>query len=290
METNLLLLDSYKNIEELIAYAFSFSNRSKRSLKIVYVFDFEWMRQSFMVGSAAPIDPALVVVEKNARKEFKVAETRLREITGDYLKKHSVNVPFEIHISENNRIDVVREEQEKSPGLMLLISNRQSYSEASGGIIGYPNLIEHVNCPVFVIPGHTAYSVMKDVLYATNYHPEDVESLRHLTALLHYSKDVHFTVLHNQPEFDFQEKLKWEGFQHIVKETTGEERFSFYRTAEKDTVSAIEKYAEKHDPDLLVILREKRGFFEELFRSSETRSVLTHFHKPVLVYHENNNH
>ncbi len=86
MKTNLLLLDSYKNIEELIAYAFSLSNRSKRNPKIIYVFDFDWMRQSFMAGGGGPVDPALVVVERNARKEFKVAETKIREIAADYIK------------------------------------------------------------------------------------------------------------------------------------------------------------------------------------------------------------
>jgi hypothetical protein len=286
MKTNLLLLDSYKNIDDLIAYAFSFSNRSKRNLKIIYVFDFEWMRQSFMVGSAAPIDPALVVVEKNARKEFKVAETKIREVAADYIKKHSVKVPFEIHISEINRIDVVKEEQEKNSDLMLLISNHQSYSEASGGVIGYPNLIEHVSCPVFVIPEETQYSVMKDVVYATDYHPEDMESLKHLTGLIDHSPDVKFTILHNQKDFDFVEELKWIGFQKMAKDETGLEKLDFKLKSEDNTVSAIEAYTKENDPDLLVILKERKGFFDHLFSSSETKSVLTHFNKPVLVYHE----
>lgn len=287
MKTNLLLLDSYKNIEDLIAYAFSFSNRAKRDLRIIYVFDFDWMRQSYVIGSSGPVNTSLVAAEKNAREEFKVAEKKIREVAGEYIKKHAVNVPFEIDVSEINRIDVVQDEQKKNPGMMLLISNHQSYSEASGGVIGYPNLVEHVSCPVFVIPEGTKYSVMENVLFATSYHPEDLESLQHLTELLENTPDVHYTILHNQKDFDFVEKLKWIGFQKMAEEATGNENLDFKLKTEKNMVSAIQAFANEKDPDLLVMLKEKRGFFEELFSTSETKSVLTHFHKPVLVYHEN---
>ncbi|HDR50483.1 MAG TPA: hypothetical protein ENN90_02520, partial [Mariniphaga anaerophila] len=138
MKTNLLLIDSYKGIDDLIAYAFSLSNRSKRHLKIVYVFDFDWMRRSFAVGSAGRVDPALVAVEKNAKKEFSVAEAKIKEVAADYIKKHTVKIPFEIHITEMNRIDVVQDELDRTSDIMLLISNHQSYSEASGGLMGYP--------------------------------------------------------------------------------------------------------------------------------------------------------
>lgn len=239
-----------------------------------------------MAGGGGPVDPALVVVEKNARKEFKVAETKIREITADYKKKHSVNVPFEIHISEINRIDVVQEEFEKNPDLMLLISNNQSYSEATGGLIGYPNLIEHVSCPVFVIPENTTHSVIKDVVYATDFHPEDIDSLKHLKKLLEQTSDVSFTILHNQTETDFAGKLKWIGLQEVIKNETGIEKPHFKLFAEKDMVTAIEKYKEEKDPDLLILLKEKKGFFSEVFSSSDTKNVLTHFNNPVLIYHE----
>lgn len=239
-----------------------------------------------MVGAAGPVDPALVAVEKNAKKEFTVAEEKIRQIAAEYLKKNSVNVPFEIHISEINRIDLVQEELEKSLDLMLLISNHQSYSEASGGIIGYPNLIEHVACPLLVIPDHSKYSGFKSVVFATDYHPEDIDSLKHMKMLLGDSDEMNFTVLHNQKDFEFSEQLKWTGFQEIAKEQTDIKNLQFKLKSEKDMLHAIESYADEKDPDLLALLKEKRGFFEQIFNTSETKSVLTYFHKPVLVYHE----
>lgn len=43
MKTNLLLLHTYKNIEDLIHFAFRFSNRFKHKSEIYYVSDFNWM-------------------------------------------------------------------------------------------------------------------------------------------------------------------------------------------------------------------------------------------------------
>lgn len=287
MKTNLLLLDSYKNIEDLIAYAFSFSNRSKRSLKIIYVFDFAWMRQSYMVGGSAPVDPALVAVEKNAEKEFEVAESKIREVADGYMKKHAVKVPFELKITEINRIDVVEEELDSSSDMILLISNHQSYTEATGGLIGYPNLIENVNCPVFVIPENTRHAVLKEVVFATDFHHEDLEIIKHLLELLKHSEGTKYTILHNEKEFGFDEKLKWLGFREWINSEVKNGKLAFSLKTQKDLVTAIEELSQEIDADLLVLLKEKRGFFEELFSSSDTKSVLTHFHKPVLVYHQN---
>jgi hypothetical protein len=286
MKTNLLLLDAYNNIENFLSYAFTFSNQTNRRLKIKYVFDFNWMVESYMVGPGGPVDPTLVAAEKNAREEFKVAEKKIRKIAEEYLKKYTLNVPYEIGVSEINRIDVVQEEYENNPDMVLLISNRQSYSEASGGLIGYPNLIEHVKCPVLVIPENTSHFVMDNVLYSTDYHPEDIDALKHLNNLHGENDTLKITVLHNQEDDSFSEKLKWKGFQETVKKEAGIQTAAFELAAKKETLAAIEEFVEKNNPDLLCILKEKRGFFGQLFHRGETKGVLTHLNKPVLVYHE----
>jgi hypothetical protein len=244
------------------------------------------MVESYMVGPGGPVDPTLVAAEKNAREEFKVAEKKIHEIAEEYLKKYTLNVPYEIGVSEINRIDVVQEEYENNPDMVLLISNRQSYSEASGGLIGYPNLIEHVKCPVLVIPENASHFVMDNVLYSTDYHPEDIDALKHLNNLHGENDTLKITVLHNQEDDNFSEKLKWKGFQETVKKEAGIQTAAFELAAKKETLAAIEEFVEKNNPDLLCILKEKRGFFGQLFHRGETKGVLTHLNKPVLVYHE----
>lgn len=92
-----------------------------------------------MVGAAEPVEPGLVAAETQAREEFDAVETEIRKVAAAYLKQNTVTIAFEIGVSQTNRIDMVNEELKKSPGMFLLVSNYQSYSEISGGLIGYPN-------------------------------------------------------------------------------------------------------------------------------------------------------
>jgi len=108
----------------------------------------------------------------------------------------------------------------------------------------------------------------------------NMRELRLMKQKLNYQQKLY------EKDHDFGAELKWRGFMELVKEEVGAENIEFSLREKKDMLSAIEEYAKEKDPDLLVILKEKRGFFEEIFTGSETKSVLTHFHKPVLVYHE----
>jgi nucleotide-binding universal stress UspA family protein len=286
MKTNLLLLDSYKNIESLLAFAFSFCNRFNRKLKIVYVFDLKWMSQSYMVGATAPMDAGLAHAEKTAGEEFRIAKRKIRSVVDEYLKHNLVQMPHEIVTSQVNRITLVEEEWKKDPDLMLLASNHQSYAELSGGLISHPNIIEHVKCPVFIIPENISHAVLKDVVYATDYNQEDITSLKHLSGFLKQVEHARITVLHNAKDNSFDEKMKWKGFCEIVREEVGADDIDFVLETQKDFFGGIEEYASNHNIDLLVLMHEKQGFFEQLFSSSEVKNVLTHFDKPVMVYHE----
>ncbi|MCG6187890.1 universal stress protein [Maribellus maritimus] len=286
MKTNLLLLDSLKNSESLLSFAFSFSNRFRRKLKIIYVFDLKWMGQSYMSGATAPMDAGFIHAEKMARKEFEEAQTKLRAMVDEYLKHNLTQVPYEISTSELNRVDLVEEELKKDKDLMLLINNYQSYAELSGGLIHYPNIINDVKCPVFVIPEDTPHVILKDVVYATDYNPEDITSLKHLSTFLKQAEHTHIMVLHNEKEVDFDEKLKWKGFKEVVKEEVDFDNFDFTLESQEDFRKGIEDYSSEHKTDLLVLMHEKKGFFEQFFSSSDVKNVLTHFDKPVLVYHE----
>ncbi len=286
MKTNLLLLDSCKNIENIIAYAFSFSEIYHLQLKIIYVFDFDRMRQSYMIGTGGTVAPGLVTVEKNARKEFDIAEDKIRETTEAYLKEHPVNVKYKIDVSRMNRIDVVSEELKNDQDVMLMIGTHQSYTEASGGLVGYPDIIDHVSCPVFVIPEDVSNVKLQNIFYATDYNSGDVNSIKHLSDFLGSSQKVKITVFHNDKEFGFNEKLKWYGFQKLISDVVDSATLNFKLEKKKDFFQGVEEYVENNDLDLLVVMKEKKGFFEQLFSSSDTKNLLTNFKKPVLVYHD----
>jgi nucleotide-binding universal stress UspA family protein len=287
MKVNLLLLDSYRNMDSLIAYAFSFSHHVNRHLKIAYVYDVEWIRQYYTAGAATMVDVGLPDFQADVMKDFSEAEIRISAIISEHLKKQSFDVPFDIITTEISRIDLVKEEAaKKDSDLLLLIGNMEHYSQNLGGALAYPDLVSQVNCPVFIIPENKQYSVIKSIVYLTDFHPEDLDSIRHISDLFQNSA-LKIAILHNEKDFGFEEKLKWIGFVELAKQVTGINSIIPVIKKGKKVREALQEFIEINEVDLIGILKEKKGFIEELFKTSETKNVLKHFGLPLLVYHEN---
>jgi nucleotide-binding universal stress UspA family protein len=287
MKVNLLLLDSYRNMDSLIAYAFLFSHHLSRHLKIAYVYDVEWIRQYYTAGAATMADVGLPDFQSDVMKEFSEAEFRIRDISIELQKKQPVDVPFDIIITETSRIDFVKEEAaKKDSDLVLLLGNMNHYTQNPGGAFGYPDLLSQVKCPVFIIPDNLQYAAIKKIVYLTDFHPEDIEAISHISALFHTS-GVKISILHNEKDFGFEGKLKWIGFVELAKQMTGINSIIPVIKKGKKVRDALHEFIENNEVDLIGILKEKKGFFEEIFKASETKNVLKHFGLPLLVYHEN---
>ena len=286
MKTNLLLLDSHENSRDLVQSALTISGHYNRRLKIAYVLDFDWMKQSAMAGGAGTTNISIVNAEREIFRDYEFAEKKVREVVDECLKKQPVNYSIEIKVSKHNRIDLINGELQNDPDLMVLISNRQRYSDITGGMVSYPKFIEHVRCPVLILPDEISSTSFHNTVYATDYNPEDIRSLKHLSNFLKQSEHTNLTVLHNEEKFDFEANLKWTGFQDLVQSEIGNGILDFTLKKEKDFITGMKRFNEETNPDLLVILNEKKGFFEDIFTSSKTKNVLSQFDKPLLVYHE----
>ncbi len=290
MKTNLLLLDTMKNMENLIYSAFSLSNQLKRKLKIVYVLDIQWVGAgSEFVGSAVPgTSETYQIVEKGIRTDFERAESEMRKITAEYFEKHPQNIPYEIELVETSRLDMISKTVEQEKDVLLLMSNYNSYSGLSTGTINYPNIIDKVPCPVLIIPDEIQAVSINNYLFATAFHAEDLKAIKHLAEITAGADGKNLTIFHNMETIDFETKLKWIGFKSLVKESISGFHLKFEHANEKNVRDALKKYLTNESLDVIVILKEKKGFFEDLFSSSETHYVVTHFDKPVLIYHEEN--
>ncbi|WP_299582803.1 universal stress protein [uncultured Sunxiuqinia sp.] len=289
MKTNLLLLDTSKNMEPLIFSGFNLSNQQQRKLKISYVLDFNWMGSgAFIEPTGSNIDASLRVAEKTLRKDFEQARTEMQSIVAKYLELHPQNVPYELDVVENDRLSVVNKTIEEEKDVLLLMSNYNSYSGLDTGAINYPNIIDKVACPVLILPDDTPTAGINTYLYATAFHPEDFKAMRHLKELTEGLSQCSLTVFHNLESTNFESILKWTGFKTMTKESIEGFQLNFAHSHEKNVREGLKKYLEDEKPDVLVIMKETKGFLADLFSSSETHYVLTHFKRPVLVYHEEN--
>jgi nucleotide-binding universal stress UspA family protein len=149
-------------------------------------------------------------------------------------------------------------------------------------------IIRNIKCPVWVVPRKNVYHPFRNILYATEYHEEDVTTLKKLIELTRqFSPDI--TALHVTDSDDFEFRIKETGFQEMVRKKTSYERVSIKSLVEKsgdDMGQLINDYAALIHADLIVVLKENRNFLERLFKSSVTREIIEKAGIPVLVYHE----
>ncbi len=289
MKTNVLLLDTLKNMENLIYSAFSISSQQKRKLKIVYIEDFDWVSSANYMGvTPGNLGVGLHYADAQIREDYDRAEGEIKRITTQYLKQYPQSIPFEYEVREGNRMIYIEEMLAEEDDVLLMMSNYSSISESPGGIISQPNILDKVTCPILVIPDDQQYLSFNKMIFASAMHREDLDALKSMANLFVKGPELKLDIFHHSNSTSFDHQLKWKGFQAMVQEALPDYQPQFYLAKGKDVDEALDEYIKKEKPDLVATLKERKGFFEEIFSSSHTQELIRHFNKPVLVYHEDN--
>ena len=175
----------------------------------------------------------------------------------------------------NNIVDMLVLEGQQDDGFWLQTSSNM-------------DIVEKVNCPIWIIPKGEIYKPFTDIVYATDYKKEDIASLNKLIKTFpHYTPNI--TALHITDSIDFDERIKKEGFIEMLQKQTAYNQLSvkaIYQSKHDDLPELINEFAIKSEADLLVLLKENKSFFKRIFNTSQTKELLKITVLPVLVYHE----
>jgi nucleotide-binding universal stress UspA family protein len=150
------------------------------------------------------------------------------------------------------------------------------------------DVIEGVDCPVWIVPPNTTYKPFRQIVYATDYVKEDVDTLKNLVSTLGESTPE-ITALHITDNNDFKETIKKVGFIEMLKTLTKYENINVRSVEEKgkeDTAQLINDYAVMVHADLLVVLKKNKNFLTRLFTKSPTKKLAKETHLPLLVFHQ----
>jgi len=147
----------------------------------------------------------------------------------------------------------------------------------------YRNVIENCKSPVWIIDPGVVFRPFKKIVYATDYHPEDLTALQQLLKLARIF-NARVDILHIGNEKAADKKINGTTFQQALKTLGGNQHFNFKRLESGGVSSAIVRYAEEQQADLLVMLKENKGFFEQLFSSSSTEKVRRKSRLPLMIF------
>lgn len=145
-------------------------------------------------------------------------------------------------------------------------------------------VIEEVNIPVIVIPQQTPFSTIKNLVFASEYHESDIETIQILSVIAGYF-DADLTVVNVYSENLILERLRTNEFQDMVKEEVSYPRLHFKYLKGDDVYSTIESYVVENNIDMVSMTTRHRKLFEKLFQESVTKKMVKHGKTPILAFH-----
>lgn len=142
-----------------------------------------------------------------------------------------------------------------------------------------------INCPLLMIPANAEYKNLKSIVFAADY--KHIEKTNTLTILVNIAKEnksevTILNVLDKGKITDVNQGYEGLKIDHLFNGV--KHAYSFIENDDK--AAGIDEYLHTNNPDLLVMLERKTGFFKSIFHRSITKQMAFHTHVPMLVLHE----
>lgn len=284
MKTLAFLIDEIDKSKELIRFAALFAKDIKAKVHVLHVQNPQvFGAQGYMgvASTAMPTDPELFQ---------KISDDVKMKVTGfiKEIEEELSGIPAVKFKSKTGDASAILKEKVESGVydiVMLQSQSKQGFWLQNSVIM---DVVNHVPCPVYVVPPDAEYQPLKKIIYATDYNQEDISTLKRLIKLAKpFNPEI--LALHISNDVKFEKKLESEGFAEMLSKETGSNKITVKMIADekgKEAVESLVTQAEKAKANLIVVLKENRNFFERLFKSSFTKELVKSTHLPILVFHK----
>lgn len=217
------------------------------------------------------------ILKKNAEEELTTLEER---VSGLELAK---GVNIEYSSSYGSVVDVVNRKS-NDENIDMVIMGTQGASGITEKWLGSNTAAaaRNVNIPLLAIPAEKPFMGIENILFSTDMNVIKKEGPLSFVAELAKKADakVKFVHIRDSEQHDDSED---QAFKDQVQRLCGDLNPD-YTFIQNDAVEkGIEEAIEKEKPSMLVMVRHEYGFFESIWHSSVTRSILNSASLPILV-------
>ena len=216
------------------------------------------------------------VVRENALNELNYFKTRIEKEFNN--PKHTIEtiaafnslVPEIKTIVEDKRIDYVVMGTKGATGAKEILFGSNTV-----------HVLTDVNCPVLAIPNNFEFEPLHEVLFTTDYgisyKPYQIKPIIDIISLTNARVNIlHLTYGYDLSEFQKRNKKILDG--HFKKIT-----HLFHNVSNQTVEEGITNFQLKTRINLLVMLKNKRSFFENLFFKNTINQIGFHLNVPFLV-------
>jgi nucleotide-binding universal stress UspA family protein len=280
METILAIIKEPQKAEDFIVYSARLASELHFNLHLTFLQE----PSDFTIGQPPP-SPAyasfLKAQKERAENALSELDRQVKKLPDEITGKISIDYSAEFA----DAIIFINDYVEEDKAHMVILEEYEEKTFWATSSIEM-SVINNANCPVWVIPPKATYTTYKEIIYATDYHEEDLVTLKNLVKLTRNLSPA-ITALHITDNNDFDERIKQAGFDDIVRSKIDYQKITLKSLKEhkkENAAQLINGYAQSVDADLIVLLKENRNFFERIISSDPTKEIIKKTRLPVLVY------
>jgi nucleotide-binding universal stress UspA family protein len=284
MKTILILIDSIEDSKEYMNYGVNLAKDLERNVMFLYMFDYG----NIPVSTHSYAETIMHLRKTTYKSQIDKAENELKAIIGELNSTVPHPPSIEYILETGAPHDIINKFIADEEVDMVML---EEYGKGrSSDLIRESNIeiIRKTHCPVWIIPEDVNFKAFSNIVFATDYHEEDIPALKKLTDIAAiFSAQI--IALHITENIDFEERILSTGYSDILKEKVGYDKIEMKVVAEEKGTGVAEnilKFASLSEADLIVLMKEDKGFMERIFTPSTTQRLSRHTRFPMLVYHE----
>lgn len=282
MRTLLGYIRNPSEAQSIITYLLALSKDLNTNLHLLYLEN----PANHPMGSPELTGVAVANLQQSLEARIEKGKQTLQVLVDQMMPQIEGKVVVDITTAIGNEVATVGEMLDSGKVQMMALEN----SGADGlwwkdSLVN--TMVRNLECPLWVIPQNPEYHPFRNIIYATDYHEEDISTLQKLIDLTH-PLSPKILALHINDNADFEVRVKTAGFQKMLETKTAYNNISAKALIEKngeDLVQLIHSYAAMNRADLIVVLKENRNFLDRIFNPSSSEKILKAANSPVLVYH-----
>lgn len=146
------------------------------------------------------------------------------------------------------------------------------------------DVIASTDIPVMAVPSEAMFSGFKNIVFAVDYQDSDMEGLRYIEQFSGLFRSKITAVHVSGPDFtsDF-ERFMMDSFSSKVSTEFPGLKMEYKLVKDDDVIKGLEAVVHDLQPDLLVMVTEKRSFLGEIFWRSLTKQMAFRITVPLLA-------
>ncbi|WP_020597739.1 universal stress protein [Spirosoma panaciterrae] len=275
METILVPIDFSKNSENALHFASNLAE--KRQARLIVFHSYHTHHTSAYV-SANSFDRELRTLKEHTDQKLKDLYAHVGGST--LATTEFVSSDTEFH-EEMLRLVTER-------GIDLIVMGTQgSGSRLEGNLFGTNTswVVEKVKCPVIAIPENQPLEAVKEIVYASDYVPGDIDNLQQLMPIAQ-AFNASVTVIHITKDESADAVKTLARFEQQVKTEIGTPGIRFRLIKGASIEKTLDQYIAENKVDLLVMSAHQRSLPEKLFGKSMTKIMTLYSHISLMIFHQ----